>query len=84
MSNSAWDYKKRPLHDGCRHRIPIVTPFTVLEGGGRGTDRVVKSFEKAIELANKRAPKRGRQTVRQHNSYMLKRVWVVQDKESAS
>lgn len=68
----------KPHVASCRHYVPIVTPYEH-RYGMRGTDRVVRTWSDAIGLAVRRAPVRGRQTVRQHSGYLLKRVWVVQD-----
>jgi hypothetical protein len=65
----------------CRHSIPIRTPYSTPKPGN---DRIVRNHSDALALAFSRAPVRGRQTVRQHTGWLLKRVWVVQDMTAPS
>lgn len=67
-----------PTHtEDCTHPRPITTSYF------GGSDRVVKTFDKALELALKRAPEHGRQMIHRHTGWLLKNVWVVQDVQDA-
>lgn len=64
-----------PGYRGCSTKCPKRhLPYKLDEA-----DRVRKEYDEAIDLASRRAERRGRQVVRRHDGAIVGRVWLVQD-----